>query len=187
MAVIKFNVKANATKDKLIFKCLIMYISTCLGSPTETWTEENSEKCLNGAALKLQNREEKDKCIDFIEKMKTEQPFADNVHKSTLQLFQTVSSVQKRYNGFIQLDVPDGCVKLKFYIFDEENMTIFLEDLYKEDKQLKENFSRIILNSSILRLFSAKHLSWNVEKVKVFIGKFELCYLFSLRHRYGYN
>ena len=180
MAEIKFNVKANATKDKLIFKCLIMYISTCLQSPTETWIEQNSVKCLNDAAVKLQNSDEKNKCIDFIEKMRTEQPFADDVHKTTLQMFQTVSSVQEKYNGFMNLDVPEGCVKLSFYIFDEEHMTIFLEDLCKADKQLKENFSRIILNSSILRLFNAKHLSWNVEKVKVFKGKYDLSYLFSL-------
>ena len=176
MAEIKFSVKANAIKDKLIYKSLIMYISTCLGSPMETWTEQNSEKCLNDAAIKLQNRDEKEKCIDFIEKMRMEQHFADDVHKSTLQMFQTVSSVQERYNGFIRLDVPEGCVKLTFYIFDEENMTMFLEDLCKEDKPLQENFSRIILNSSILNLFGAKHLSWNVEEVKVFKGKFGLCY-----------
>ena len=176
MAEIKFSVKANAIKDKLIYKSLIMYISTCLGSPTETWTATNSEECLKKASVELQTSDERGKCVDIIKEMKTEQSFATDVHKRTLQMFKTVSSVQERYNGFIKLDVPEGCVKLTFYIFDEENMTMFLEDLCKEDKPLQENFSRIILNSSILNLFGAKHLSWNVEEVKVFKGKFGLCY-----------
>lgn len=180
MAEIKFSVKAKSIKDNLIFKCLIMYISTCLRSPTETWTEINSEKCLGKASVELQSREEKRKCIDFIKEMRTDPLFAEDVHKSTLQMFQTVSSVQERYNIFIRLDVPEGCVKLTFYFFDKENIKMFLEDLCKEDNEFKEIFSRIILNSSILKLFGAEHLSWNVEKVKGFIGKYDLCYLFSL-------
>lgn len=112
--------------------------------------------------------------------MRTDPLFAEDVHKSTLQMFQTVSSVQERYNIFIRLDVPEGCVKLTFYFFDKENIKMFLEDLCKEDNEFKEIFSRIILNSSILKLFGAEHLSWNVEKVKGFIGKYDLCYLFSL-------
>ncbi|XP_078338632.1 uncharacterized protein LOC111101258 [Crassostrea virginica] len=170
MAEIKFSVKAKSIKDNLIFKCLIMYISTCLRSPTETWTEINSEKCLGKASVELQSREEKRKCIDFVKEMRTDPLFAEDVHKSTLQMFQTVSSVQERYNIFIRLDVPEGCVKLTFYFFDKENIKMFLEDLCKEDNEFKEIFSRIILNSSILKLFGAEHLSWNVEKVKGFIA-----------------
>lgn len=173
MAEIKFNVKAKTLKDKLLFKCSIMYIYTCLQSPSESWTKQNSVRCLNTAAIELQNKEEKDICIDFIEKMEREDSFANDVHKSTLQMFKTVSSVQDKYNGLVEIDVPEGYVTFTFHFSEDENLKTFLGDIHKKDEQLINTFSRIILNSSFLESFNAKprHLAWNVKEVKIFKGK----------------
>nr|XP_022286623.1 uncharacterized protein LOC111099587 isoform X2 [Crassostrea virginica] len=170
MAEIKFNVKAKTLKDKLLFKCSIMYINTCLQSPSESWTKQNSVRCLNTAAIELQNKEEKDICIDFIEKMEREDSFANDVHKSTLQMFKTVSSVQDKYNGLVEIDVPEGYVTFTFHFSEDENLKTFLGDIHKKDEQLINTFSRIILNSSFLESFNAKprHLAWNVKEVKIF-------------------
>lgn len=140
-------------------------------NPDETWTKEKILQHIEDTMCELEDNNEIDLLHNFFKTLSTDKHISKTLMKCGEDFVAMLFSFQQRHKAR-NISMSEGSLCVTFCFVNDLNLETFMQKLADNDGQLKKDFSRLILNKTLLKIFNIdpQLVWWTASTAKIYRG-----------------
>lgn len=152
-------------------KLYLHYLIKNLKNPDETWTKEKILQHIEDTMCELEDNNEIDLLHNFFKTLSTDKHISKTLMKCGEDFVAMLFSFQQRHKAR-NISMSEGSLCVTFCFVNDLNLETFMQKLADNDGQLKKDFSRLILNKTLLKIFNIdpQLVWWTASTAKIYQG-----------------